>query len=59
MRIDINRDDYTVKPVQSDTCAIRFPVLSDVDFHALLIISMCFTLCNPTACLCLSQCMSD
>ena len=28
----------TVNPVHSETCVIRFPVLTDIDFHALLTI---------------------
>ena len=32
----------TVKPVLSDTCMIRFPVLSDIDLHTLLTILYVF-----------------
>ena len=37
---------YTVKPDLSDTCAIHFPVLSDIDFHALLTIFLCVLHCK-------------
>lgn len=33
-----HRTVYTVKPVLSDTCVILYPVLSHVDFYALLTI---------------------
>ena len=43
------RQFTTVKPVKSDTCVIRFTVLSHIDFHALLtIFSMFYTVKSDT-----------
>ena len=41
----------TVKRVYSNTSVIRFPVLSNVDFHALLTIFYVFYTEYPTSCL--------
>lgn len=42
---------FTVKPDKSFTCVIHFPVLCNVDFHAVLSIFYVFTLSNLTPCL--------
>ena len=50
----INQSTHTVKPVQFETCIIRFLVLTDIDFHSRLTINLYFLHCvqhfSPSAC---------